>query len=106
MKFNKIRMELHFAIWNNDKKYWSLEKIRRNMYIIINWENRCFKNCWSLKILFQISDSKVIFSKTTNTSIFSQKEHFFANLLLHTSQLSRILLFYKVYKGAEDLIYP
>ena len=32
MTFNKIRMELHFAIWNNDKKYWSLEKIRRNMY--------------------------------------------------------------------------
>ena len=37
---------------------------------------------------------------------FLQKEDIFVNLLLHTLQLSCILLFYKVYKGAEDLIYP
>ena len=105
MKFNIIRIELHFAIWNNDKKYWSLEKIRRNMYIKINWQNQCFKNCWSLKILFQISDFKVTFSKTTNASIFLIERDIFVNLLLHTLQLSCILLFYTVYKGAEVLIY-
>ena len=94
MKFNIIRIELHFAIWNNDKKYWSLEKIRRNMYIKINWQNQCFKNCWSLKILFQISDFKVTFSKTTNASIFLiERGHFCQLIITHlTAELYTFIL--------------